>query len=94
MESAWLKWAKQLAALSQNGLAYAEAAHDLRLPIADLQIENGKSQIENDDPGCSSTAATPICPLILTDGGSFGFVQDACARRPRTTRDPVLGGLP
>lgn len=29
MEPAWLKWAKQLAALSQNGLTYAENPYDV-----------------------------------------------------------------
>ncbi len=29
MESVWLKWAKQLAALSQNGLTYAENPYDI-----------------------------------------------------------------
>jgi hypothetical protein len=67
MESAWLKWAKQLAALSQNGLTYAEAAHDLRLLIADCRFANRKWQIANDDPGCSSTIAIQTCPPILTD---------------------------
>jgi len=47
MEPAWLKWAKQLAALSQNGLTYAEAAHDLRLLIADCRLPICKSKMAN-----------------------------------------------
>lgn len=50
MEPAWLKWAKQLAALSQNGLTYAENPYDIERyeKVREIAVEMMASQSDLD----------------------------------------------
>jgi len=50
MEPVWLKWAKQLAALSQNGLTYAENPYDIERyeKVREIAVEMMASQSDLD----------------------------------------------
>ena len=50
MESVWLKWAKQLAALSQNGLTYTENPYDIERyeKVRQIAVEMMASQSDLD----------------------------------------------
>jgi ADP-ribose pyrophosphatase YjhB (NUDIX family) len=53
MEPAWLKWAKQLAAISQNGLTYAENPYDIeryeKVREIAAQMMSARSDLDTQD---------------------------------------------